>query len=151
MCILVDFKSHSDFKAFENLDDDVRQEKCQLPLDLLRFIVQSGFDVLRYVWAGKEWRVQYTCVAAWAGALSFLLIPASPPGTDLRLGPKVTWFHLREVLGLLLRSSPKCCPSWPHRQMVRHPFTPHLSLNSIPVSFQPSPSSITFNLSLFTL
>ena len=48
-CIGVDFQTHSDFKAFENLDDDVRQEKYQVPLDLLRFIVQSGYAVIRCV------------------------------------------------------------------------------------------------------
>ena len=56
--VCVDFRSHSDFKAFENLEDDVRQEKCQVPMDLIRFIVQSGFDVVRCVrhadWGGGE-------------------------------------------------------------------------------------------------
>ena len=44
-----DYQEHPEFKAFETLDDDVRQEKSQLPLELLKFIVQSGFDVVRYV------------------------------------------------------------------------------------------------------
>ena len=141
VCICVDFQSHSDFKAFENLADDVRLEKCQLPMDLLRFVVQSGFDVVRCVRRGVESAV----LCSWVGwGLLFLFIPVSTPGTDLRPGLKVTLFHLKEALGSLLRSSPKCCPSWPHRQMVRLPTTPQPSpLTNSHLTSHPPPSPLT--------
>jgi len=124
-CIGIDFRTHSDFKAFENLDDDVRQEKYQVPLDLLRFIVQSGCAVIRCVQTcGHEVEGQSLCSCRALLHLipASLLITAPTPGTGLTLGPKGTWFQLRGVLGLLLFSSPKCWPSWQHPQTVRHPF-----------------------------
>ena len=47
--LITDYKDHPNFKTFEDLDDDVKEDMKNLPLDLLKFINFSGYSVVRWV------------------------------------------------------------------------------------------------------
>ena len=55
----VGYRDHPHFRPYEDLDDDTKEEKKGLPLDLLKFISFSGYNIVRYV---QYLQCMYVCM-----------------------------------------------------------------------------------------